>query len=203
MEREIVFIGEDNQALTSSFIVVENEATLSFIKEEYPTMGSSVYLCRDLFGGYITNGQLMVSYVEFLDKLIAYSWRGNTYEAIDILHFMIPHGHGFLYYAVLKSIAETIIQKDRVKSEDQKTYILFDVSSNIYKIGKSFDISARVKAHKSSNPSVILIAFVNKNIESELHKLLKEYTVYSEWYNVPKKVIEKIIKDHEFIRIQK
>lgn len=62
------------------------------------------------------------------------------------------------------------------------TYVVKDVKSGYYKIGKSSDVKRRVKAMSASNPNLKIVCVINKDIENSLHKKFKDKKIYSEWF---------------------
>jgi hypothetical protein len=81
----------------------------------------------------------------------------------------------------------------RVDTTKQKTYIMVDKTTNLYKIGKALDPKYREKTLQSQKPSIELLHVMHKNVESELHKMYKDLRVRGEWFNLSDAHINNII----------
>lgn len=62
------------------------------------------------------------------------------------------------------------------------TYILKDVSTGYYKIGKSNNISKRFNALSCGNISLKVAAYIYKDIEKELHLKYRVNRIKNEWF---------------------
>ena len=69
------------------------------------------------------------------------------------------------------------------------SYLIYDKSNNIYKIGKSIDPIKRFKQHQTSNVNLELIG-VSVLKEYDLHKLFNENRINTEWFDIPKCKLE-------------
>lgn len=93
------------------------------------------------------------------------------------------------------------IRKEQVKrSEKVYTYIIEWKGRGLYKIGKSVDIESRFKALSSSNNEISILAFLDKNTETELHRKYEIKRRFGEWFKFSKKEVDDIIKDNGFVR---
>jgi excisionase family DNA binding protein len=90
------------------------------------------------------------------------------------------------------------ILKGKEEKPEAQTYIVLDVNSHLYKIGKAVNIENRLSGLRCANPGLQLIAYNIKNVENELHQKCKKYHVFREWFDIPDKELRKIIKDYEF-----
>ena len=90
------------------------------------------------------------------------------------------------------------ILKGKEEKLEAQTYIVLDVNSHLYKIGKAVNIENRLSGLRCANPGLQLIAYNIKNVENELHQKCKKYHVFREWFDIPDKELRKIIKDYEF-----
>lgn len=103
-----------------------------------------------------------------------------------------------------KSSKEELIEKiynicpTNEKEKNTKTYIAIDKSTNIYKIGKSIDISKRESSMKTGNAYISIIAYIDKNIEDELHEKFNDYNITGEWFNITEQVVRHIIDTYGF-----
>lgn len=68
--------------------------------------------------------------------------------------------------------------------DSTKTYIILDESSLYYKIGKSKNPIKRLKTLSIGNPNMKLIAIINENIETSLHKKYKGNLISGEWFSL-------------------
>ena len=84
------------------------------------------------------------------------------------------------------------------RTQQQKTYIMLDTNTNLYKIGKSVQPKVREKTLQSEKPSIELLYVANDNIESTLHNIYKQHRVRGEWFNLTKDYITKIVRDYKF-----
>lgn len=80
----------------------------------------------------------------------------------------------------------------------QKTYIMLDAKSKLYKIGKSKNPLFREKTLASEIPEITLIATTEKDIEKYLHDKFKHLRVRGEWFKIPYKDIANIIVEFDF-----
>lgn len=73
------------------------------------------------------------------------------------------------------------------------TYLL--KANGLYKIGKSKNVSKRIKQLRTASPDIKLIAYIDIDIEKELHLILLPYKYKLEWYklNNPDWVLEYFI----------
>jgi recombinational DNA repair ATPase RecF len=70
------------------------------------------------------------------------------------------------------------------QKKNYKTYIIKDLTNNIYKIGKSVNPKLREKTLQSEKPSIKIIKVFNKNIENELHLKYSKNRIRGEWFNL-------------------
>ena len=96
-------------------------------------------------------------------------------------------------YIVRKSLED--------KKPPMKTYIMYDKSANLYKIGRSRNIDDRLKDLRTGNPSIILIAYLDSDKETELHQRLALQRVENEWFEFGKRTLDNIIREFRFKKI--
>lgn len=82
------------------------------------------------------------------------------------------------------------------------TYIMFDPSTGLYKIGRSGMVRTRLSKLSSKHPGITLIATVNLNIERDLHIKYSEFRRHGEWFNLSESVVESIIIENNFVKIK-
>jgi len=73
-----------------------------------------------------------------------------------------------------------------------KTYLFKDGSH--YKIGRSLNIKERFNTIRAFNPTLEVVTFVDKNIESKLHQKYKNNRDVYEWFLFSDKEIQNIIE---------
>lgn len=88
-------------------------------------------------------------------------------------------------------------RKRPIKEKDTRvthTYIMFDSSINLYKIGKSLEPLKREKTLQGEKPSIKLMYIIPKDIESYLHSKHHRQRVRGEWFNIRSTQLSSIIK---------
>lgn len=83
----------------------------------------------------------------------------------------------------------------------QNTYLMVD-GNGFYKIGKSFNPEIREQTLQSQNPTIDLIAFLEKDIERELHLKYKYKRKRGEWFSLSKEDVNFIIKNYKFKKVK-
>ena len=67
-----------------------------------------------------------------------------------------------------------------------KTYIFKDISTNIYKIGRSENVNERMRSLSNSSGRTLVSLFLfNGDIEKDLHSIFSKYRVKGEWFEIP------------------
>jgi hypothetical protein len=84
-------------------------------------------------------------------------------------------------YQKLGKKRNTLLFKEK---RNYKTYIIKDLTNNIYKIGKSVNPKLREKTLQSEKPSISIIKVFDKNIENELHLKYEKQRIRGEWFNL-------------------
>nr|UVY12993.1 MAG: hypothetical protein [Bacteriophage sp.] len=79
-----------------------------------------------------------------------------------------------------------------------RTYIGVDISNGLVKIGKSKDLYTRESCLRVSNIYFYMIAYVDMDIERELHIKYSVYNVDREWFHLNKKQVKEIISKYNF-----
>ena len=84
-------------------------------------------------------------------------------------------------------------------------YIIKDMSkNNVYKIGKTLYLTNRLKALKTGNPFIQIIASLQScnyaYIENFLHEYLENKNILNEWFELNEKELNEIINDFGFNR---
>lgn len=70
-------------------------------------------------------------------------------------------------------------------SSISNTYFIFDPETKLIKIGKSKNITKRLKSLKNEfGDGLILIGYLKKDEEAFYHQIYKHQRVYKEWFNI-------------------
>lgn len=77
------------------------------------------------------------------------------------------------------------------------TYLMTDDSGYV-KIGKAINIEKRLQNFKTGNPTIKLIAYIEKNIESELHKYFEKERFIGEWFSLSDNDVLDLINGFDF-----
>jgi hypothetical protein len=83
-------------------------------------------------------------------------------------------------------------------NNNQKTYIMHDKSTDLYKIGKSVNIDFREKTLAGQIPKIETILYFDNDIESILHQKYKEKRQRGEWFNLSADDILELIEQFNF-----
>jgi hypothetical protein len=70
--------------------------------------------------------------------------------------------------------------------KENKTYLMKDNHSGMYKIGFSNNPKKRERTLQSEKPSINMVKVWDKNIERELHILYSEFRIRGEWFSLSK-----------------
>lgn len=82
------------------------------------------------------------------------------------------------------------------------TYIIFNPSNNLYKIGKSKNVFKRFESLKSEfNHDLQFVGFCENDFESELHFEYKLHRVFGEWFRIATDDVLDIFLKYKFIQI--
>lgn len=114
----------------------------------------------------------------------------------------IEGSNTYLIYAndYYKHMANEAKQKENRKEViPQKTYIMYDESTDLYKIGKSVDIQFREKTLAGQIPRIKTILYCKSDIERTLHIKYSCNRVRGEWFKLSSDDILDIIKEFKFI----
>lgn len=76
------------------------------------------------------------------------------------------------------------------------TYIIYDKERLIYKIGRSKDISKRIKSMLTYTRDLIPILVISDDVEKELHFKYKNKNEFREWFSLTEKDICDIATDY-------
>jgi Rha family phage regulatory protein len=87
----------------------------------------------------------------------------------------------------------------------QQVYILKNTATNMGKVGITNDISRRVAELQNASGCEISVEYLApkadnaKDIEKELHKILKDYRGIGEWFNIPVEDVIDLLKIQELV----
>lgn len=96
------------------------------------------------------------------------------------------------YTNIRKSCINSLIQTNTLASK-QKTYLMYDESTQKIKIGKSCNPHNREKTLLSDRYCIYLLAYCEYDIESVLHSMYSEYRLRGEWFSLSTKQVRYII----------
>ncbi len=107
----------------------------------------------------------------------------------------------FLIRSLIEEFTE-IYSKSRKskKSKEQKTYIMLDSNTGLYKIGKSKYPRHREKTLQSEKPTIELVLICDENVEHKLHKEFSNKRVRGEWFKLSSDDILDIIEFYKFYK---
>ena len=75
--------------------------------------------------------------------------------------------------------------RDKIATTNVSTYIVYNESNNLYKIGKTKDIDSRIKQIQlGTGAKLKIILLINSNVESELHKEFEDCRIHGEWFRL-------------------
>lgn len=103
---------------------------------------------------------------------------------------------------VLSKEDKDICPKKDIK-ERTKTYIMYDNTLDLYKIGKSIDVLSRERTLMAAKPSIKCVLFCERNIESFLHKHFKSNRVRGEWFKLSPEDVLSLIEQYNFKKFSK
>jgi len=84
------------------------------------------------------------------------------------------------------------------KDKGFKTYIMFDKSTNLYKIGRSINIQFREDTLAGKIPLIITILYNNDDLEIILHREYKTKRIRGEWFRLSADDVLDIINRYHF-----
>lgn len=90
------------------------------------------------------------------------------------------------------------VVRHRIPQKQSCVYILTCREfKNLYKVGKANDISVRVKYLQIALPYEVIVEYAiptsfATNIEAQIHRLLKPFHVKGEWYEIDRKMLDRI-----------
>lgn len=100
----------------------------------------------------------------------------------------------------LISMDEAVTQGSGAK-QLQRTYVMYDSTSNLYKIGRSKDLLAREKAINCAAPTAKMILVCENDIESELHGIYAIKRRKGEWFALSANDILDLIEKYGFKKL--
>ncbi len=120
----------------------------------------------------------------------------------DIEHLFTYRGKWYVSIKGLELVDRLLSSENFKKTTDEspiiKTYIIYDTANNAYKIGRSIDPVHRLKSLRCGNPSIILFAECNSDVENELHKYFSDHNIGGEWFSLSKSDLNYIISEYGF-----
>jgi len=80
------------------------------------------------------------------------------------------------------------------------TYVMYDKSEDVYKIGRSINPVYRESTLRSQTPNIETLLICSENIELELHRKYKEKRIRGEWFRLSADDILDLVEIHGFKR---
>lgn len=100
-----------------------------------------------------------------------------------------------LYHIWIELILISTPSTDNRNSKTTKTYIVFNPTSQLIKIGKSISPKSRIRNLQMQAGSIFeVLALIDSDLESELHKKFAEYRTVGEWFEDRDGVIREYAK---------
>ena len=87
--------------------------------------------------------------------------------------------------------------KNDYRFKPSKTYIMKDLSTGLYKIGKSKNPEYRERTLQSEKPTIKMIKVFESDIESNLHQEFSDLRVRGEWFKLNKVQLKRICTQYE------
>lgn len=95
---------------------------------------------------------------------------------------------------------EKLFQKIKFQPGRTRNFIYIIESANLYKIGFTTNIEARIQVIKTSSPHEVKLIYIipipmeieHKKVENALHKMFESSHMKGEWFNLSLKDIAKI-----------
>jgi hypothetical protein len=119
---------------------------------------------------------------------------------LTILTSYLKNEDGYFLFTLqdIKNIIENAQKTFFIKEKKvDYTYLMTDASGYV-KIGRTSDVLKRFLNLKCGNPTIKIVATLNQNIETKLHRKYSLFCVSGEWYNLSKKDLEDIIQEYNF-----
>lgn len=118
-----------------------------------------------------------------------YVSNGTLIAAMILEGFSYERGSVNAWFNVTSDSLENIDERKQerpswLRSTPYGTYLIFDKSAGLYKIGKSTNIDRRVNQIKSHNPSVSLVWRSDIDHEQTLHEQYSSLRVFREWFKL-------------------
>lgn len=79
------------------------------------------------------------------------------------------------------------------------TYLIEDVATGLFKIGKTNNIQKRISILSCGNPNLRLYAWVEDDVETELHEKFAKNRIKREWFNLSNSEVRKITSEYNMI----
>jgi len=151
---------------------------------------------------YSPGGKRMYFKQAELDKWIEKSRISSNEEIMTKCHSMLPleEQKKKKEYEIQKRKEEKQ-QKLEEMMKDVKTYIMFDLSTGYYKIGRSKNPEYREKTLQAEKPVIEMLYVSDAFCETELHRKYKDKRVRGEWFDLSGKEIAKIVKEFKFTKV--
>lgn len=170
-----------------------------FFKKEVYFINETRLLFSEARDFKIINGDKILIKLKSFDSI--YKFELDEYDIFDIYVwfevFRLPkmflsevaekyyHDEYVFYNESLKEklTIKTPTKQVQVKSKS-KTYIMKDINTNLYKIGKSINPKHRERTLQCEKPTIKMIKIFQLDIEKQLHEIYSKHRVRGEWFQL-------------------
>jgi hypothetical protein len=190
----------ENKSLNNEIDKLNFIIFLNNISNVYPE-----YFCKGYLLSQYTNAvqeiegvwYISTDYFDFSSNEIALKAYQSQTGILNLLKIN-NQKTGYLNFNQLSNIIEYI---DNPPIEQPKriiyTYLMSD-ASNYVKIGKTNNLKNRFNTLRVGNPTLKVIAHLDKNIENKLHTLFSNKRIIGEWFEFTNEELLNLIKNYEF-----
>jgi len=192
------FVSEDYYSLG----MIVNKFEKTPFKVNIIEMPFSEYLLQEKKENIFLNGYLYSYYGDVVNNAFHFCCVSLdtekegylTFKNDDILNVVAYIEYTAFYF----EDNDTSTQKKQ-KRGNYKTYVMIDLNSNLYKIGKAYNPQVREVTLQSEKPSVKLIMINDSaDLESRLHLEFSKKRVRGEWFSLDKSDLTKILTEFNF-----
>lgn len=99
---------------------------------------------------------------------------------------VLKYTQGRELYLLIAEYLNLIHEVKKLKNHPSKmrTYLMKDLNTGLYKIGRSKNPAARESTLQSEKPTIKMVKVWEEDIEKELHRMYEKERVRGEWFNL-------------------
>ena len=172
------------------YMFVFSEKHNEFILDEHKN-ANYAFLVQEVNGDWVINTDFF-DFTSNNKALKAYNEEINNFNVL-----LYSCQKGYLNYKQLHRIVDCIENKIELPKKIFYTYLMTDASGYV-KIGKALNVGSRLTSLRVGNPTLKIIAKLNKDIEKKLHNLFKYERVCGEWFKLNNDEVLDIINQYSF-----